>query len=356
MKYREVHIRVQELDIFTNKTLSDIISKKFRQEMPYRCHAAPTIEVIEVWNRSHEDMGNILCHLQDCIPVPGTGQRCSVFNIDKEFRYRHLIPFQKHVRKILKDHIINNRLSEAGTVLGMDEIHPWQCLALEDWINVQTLAEYRIAANPRDPLLHFALRLDHYMTFTDPLKRYIDMVAHRFIGALLSDECSPYYKNEIEKICSEMNDFLLRRKQFYNGCQILLCGHELVQLPQLFNGYVHEVSNMDIVLCYPSLRRLPTVSKRIPLNILQTRERPCFIQSRTVNRDILEMRWQNRLYSVRHKLKSKRKDNASMRLAYFERNLFNIGFSNFHPLFFFSKLSDANIFIHAYLTVYHKFV
>lgn len=314
MKYREVHVKVQELDIFTNKTLAHIVSKKFRQEMPYRCHAAPTIEVIELWNKSHEDMGNILCHLQDCEPVPGTGQRCSVFNIDKEFRYRHLIPFQKNVRKILKDHIMNNRLREAGTILGMDEIHPWQCLALEDWINVQTLAEYRIAANPRDPLDHFALRLDHYMTFTSPLKRYIDLVAHRFIDAFLSDECSPYYKNEIEKICSEMNDFLLRRKQFHNGCQILLCGHELVQLPQLFNGYVHEVSNMDIVLCYPSLRRLPTVSKRIPLNILQTRERPCFIQSRTVNRDILEMSWQNRLYSIQHKLESRRKDNASIRL------------------------------------------
>lgn len=314
MKYRDVHIRVQELDIFTNNTLSDIVSKKFREEMPYRCHAAPTIEVIEVWNKSHEDMGNILCHLQDCEPVPGTGQRCSVFNIDKEFRYRHLIPFQKNVRKILKDHIINNRFSEAETILGMDEIHPWQCLALEDWINVQSLAEYRIAANPRDPLLHFALRLHHYMTFTSPLKRYIDMVAHRFINALLSDECSPYFKNEIEKICSEMNDFLLRRKQFYNGCQILLCGHELVQLPQLFNGYVHEVSTMDIVLCYPSLRRLPTVSKRIPLNILQTRERPCFIQSRTINRDILEMSWYNRLYSIQHKLKRQRKDNFSIRL------------------------------------------
>lgn len=314
MKYREVHVRVQELVIFTNKTLSGILFKTFKEEMPYRCHAAPTVDVIDVWNRNNEDMGNILCHLQDCEPVPGTGERCSVFNIQKEFRDRPLIPFQKNVMKILKDHIINNRWNEVGTILGMDGIHPWQCLALEDWINVQTLAEYRIAAKPCDPLLHFALRHDHYMTFTSPLKRYIDLVTHRFIDAYLSEKCSPYDKNEIEKLCSEMNDILLRQKQFYNGCQNLLFGHELFQLPQLFNGYVHEVSNMEINLCYPSLRKLPTVSKRIPLNILQTRERPSFIQSRTINRDILEMSWQNRLYSIHHKLPSKRNDNASMRL------------------------------------------
>lgn len=314
LKYREIYIRIQELAIFTNKTVSDILSKTFREEMPYRCHAAPTVDVIEVWNRSNEDMGNILCHLQDCEPVPGTGERCSVFNIQKEFRDRPLIPFQKNVMKILKDHIINNRWNEVGTILEMDEIHPWQCLALEDWINVQTLAEYRVVVKPRDPLLHFALRLDHYMTFTSPLKRYIDMVAHRFIDAFLSDKRSPYDKIEIDKICKEMNDTLLRRKQFYNGCQILLFGHELFQSPQLFNGYVHEVSNMEINLCYPNLRKLPSVSKRIPLNILQTRERPSSIESKTINRDILKVRWQNRLYSIQHKLQSKSKDNASMRL------------------------------------------
>lgn len=65
MKYREVDIRIQELVIFTNKSISGILSKRFGEEMPYRCHAAPTVDVIELWNRSNEDMGNILCHIQE---------------------------------------------------------------------------------------------------------------------------------------------------------------------------------------------------------------------------------------------------------------------------------------------------
>lgn len=258
MKNKEVIIKLQEITIFTNKTISDILLKRFRNEMPYRCHPEPTIEVLDLWNKLHPDFGNILCRLQECEPVPGSGNRCSVFNFDKTFSYRHSFPFQKNVWEVLQEHIRKSNWNDVGVILGMDEIHPWQCLASEDWINNQPLAEYRTANSKTDRLLHFALREDHYMTFTSPLKRYIDMVAHRFIEALLSDEKqSPYTKCEIDRICSEMNDALLRQKQFHNGCKILICGHELKKQPQLFNGFVHEVSNLDIIMCYPSLHKLP---------------------------------------------------------------------------------------------------
>lgn len=47
------------------------------------------------------------------------------------------------------------------------------------------------------------------MIFISFFKCYIDMVVYWFINVLFFDECSFYYKNEIEKICLEMNDFLL---------------------------------------------------------------------------------------------------------------------------------------------------
>lgn len=315
MKNKEVCIKLHELTIFTNKTISGILTKRFRNEMPYRCHPAPAIEVLDLWNKLHPDFGNILCRLQECEPVPGSGNKCSVLNFDKKFSYRHSFPFQKNVWEVLQEHIDKSHWNDVGVILGMDEIHPWQCLASEDWINVQTLAEYRTANSKTDRLLHFALREDHYMTFTSPLKRYIDMVAHRFIEALLSDQKqSPYTKCDIDRICSEMNAAVLRQKQFHNGCKILLCGHELTKQPQLFNGFVHEVSNIDIIMCYPSLHKLPQVCKKIPLNILQTRERPSFFENKVHKRDILEVNWQNRIYSMHCKMNRKRNNNPRIRL------------------------------------------
>lgn len=40
-----------------------MVFKKFREEMFYCCYVVLIIEVIEVWNKSYEDMGNILCYL-----------------------------------------------------------------------------------------------------------------------------------------------------------------------------------------------------------------------------------------------------------------------------------------------------
>ncbi|XP_061163419.1 helicase with zinc finger domain 2-like [Saccostrea echinata] len=316
MRNKYVRDLLQELILFTNMKISERVSKRYQKFMPYRCHQAPSIDVVKLWNESHTDMGDILCRLQSLEAVPGTGSYCSVFNFGREFSYRHVLPFQRCVWETLKEHINKNQWNEVGHILGMDEIHPWQLLALEDWINVQTLAEYRCLNQKHDPLLHYALRRDHYMTFTSPLRLYIDLVAHRLLDDLLSSDkkdCS-YNTLEIEQICNEMNDILLRRKKFYSGCQVLLCGHELYMQPQLFNGFVHDVSNIDISLCYPSLRKFPEMSKRIPLNFLRTKERPSFQENRIHKRDILTMKWQSRLYSIQRKLERNKNNDGYLRL------------------------------------------
>lgn len=315
MKHKDVRNFIHELMIFTNLKISERLRRKYHTVMPYRCHAAPSTDVVKLWNESHSGMGDLLCRLQDLNVAPATGFYCSIFNFEKPLSYRHSLPFQKVVWEILKEHIDKGHWREVGHILGMDEIHPWQSLALEDWINVQSKAEYRCLSQKHDPLLHYALRSDHYMSFTSPLNLYIDLVAHRLIDDFLSDSrnCS-YDSQEMGNICSDMNDILLRKKKFYNGCLILLSGHQLYKQPQVFNGFVHEVSNTDICLSYPSLRKLPQVSKRIPLNILQTKERPGFEENRIHKREILIMRWQRRLYSVERKSLKHRDDNASIRL------------------------------------------
>ncbi|XP_062578588.1 helicase with zinc finger domain 2-like isoform X2 [Saccostrea cucullata] len=315
MRYRHVRDLLQELMIYTNMKISERVRRRYQEIMPYRCHSAPSIEIVNLWNESHAEMGDILCRLQNLEAVPGTGCICSIFNLEREYSYRHVLPFQRCVWETLKERIDKNQWNEVGYILGMDEIHPWQSLAFEDWINVQSLAEYRCLNQKHDPLVHYALRRDHYMTFTSPMRQYIDLVAHRLLEDLLSDkkECS-YNIQEMEHICNEMNDILLRKKKFYNGCQVLLCGHELHTRPQIFNGFVHDVSNIDISLCYPSLRKFPEISKRIPLNILQTKERPSFQENRIHKRDILTMKWQSRIYAINRKLEYKKNDDGYLRL------------------------------------------
>lgn len=54
---------------------------------------------------------------------------------------------------------------------------------------------------------HVALCLMAYTHFSSPLRRYVDLVNHRIIKAILKKELSPYTIEELEKICDYINQY-----------------------------------------------------------------------------------------------------------------------------------------------------
>lgn len=57
------------------------------------------------------------------------------------------------------------------------------------------------------PLSHVGLGLPVYCHFTSPLRRFVDLVNHRIIKALIHQEKSSYNKDELDKIAEYVNDF-----------------------------------------------------------------------------------------------------------------------------------------------------
>lgn len=54
---------------------------------------------------------------------------------------------------------------------------------------------------------HVGLCLIAYTHFTSPLRRYVDLVNHRIIKAILQQKSSPYTQEELEKICIHINEY-----------------------------------------------------------------------------------------------------------------------------------------------------
>ena len=63
------------------------------------------------------------------------------------------------------------------------------------------------------PLQHVGLALDTYSHFTSPLRRFVDLVNHRIIKAIIRGVSSPYHRDELQDIADYINDFHCQYKE-----------------------------------------------------------------------------------------------------------------------------------------------
>ncbi|XP_061196372.1 helicase with zinc finger domain 2-like [Saccostrea echinata] len=311
----DAHLLVQELDIFTNQSIAKFLFAKYPRCVPCKCHVRPSEKLLLRWKNAHnEHMDNILFHLQDC--EIGTGAVCSIFNCKPSLiRYRHHVPVQNNVWDALKEYARLKQYDKLQVVLGADEIHPLQNLALEEWIEIQEAAEYKCLISKQLEALHFDLRVPIFTTFTAPLRRFIDLVVHRMVHAALDNlKEPPYSENEIQKICVEMNQTNRIRKQFRKSCLKLLFAHSLSNDPRVFNGFIRNVTNNDVELTFPTLRKLSRASKLLPINLLHSKQKPKFEKEIGFDRYFMTIKWQNRIYSLNRRTKNPPKENTYLRI------------------------------------------
>lgn len=272
----DAFVLVKELHIFANRTVACFLFNKYPKCVPCKVHPRPPANVFQKWKESNEKhLDNILFQLQDC--ELGPGAVCSAFNCNpNSLRYRHLIPIQNNVWEAMQESAKSKQFDTLQLVMGADEVHPMQALGLENWIELQEKSEFK-CSSPRGDHNHFDLRVAIFTYFTAPLSRFIDLVVHRFIHAALDNETEPpYTEDEIQRICEKMNQANRIRKQFRKSCLVFLFAHSLHSYPRVFNGFIQNVTNNDVELVFPTLRKLPRMSKILPLNLLKSKHNPEF--------------------------------------------------------------------------------
>ncbi|NCO74011.1 MAG: RNB domain-containing ribonuclease [Cyanobacteria bacterium] len=60
---------------------------------------------------------------------------------------------------------------------------------------------------------HVGLCLIAYIHFTSPLRRFVDLVNHRIVKAIIKQESSPYTASELDNICLKINNFYQEFKE-----------------------------------------------------------------------------------------------------------------------------------------------
>ncbi|XP_060082145.1 helicase with zinc finger domain 2-like [Ylistrum balloti] len=289
---QEAHNLVEEFMILTNKTVAQFVCSKFPNFAILRCHDVPTKERVQKWLRKYPLISNLIMRLQNT-EIPNLQQTLGMLSIKKK-DLNTPIKIQQWVWSFLEQCANEKNFRKACEIAGCDDLHPEQALALREWKSFQEEAKYKCheASKNRGKSYHFALRIPDYIHFTSPIRRYADLVNHRFVHAALDNEKDPPYKrSEIEDICLHLNQVSKRKNLFEQQCKALIDGHSLRKNPTVCNGYIEETATDKITLFFPEKKSMTERNKEIHLKLLRVSCQP------EIRNDILSLTWHKRIYS-----------------------------------------------------------
>ncbi|XP_052090433.1 helicase with zinc finger domain 2-like [Mytilus californianus] len=297
---REAHYLVEEFMILANNAIGKFLLKKFEDCIPLRVQQPPNPEHVKTWLESHEYYADLILKLQEIRPSPSLwhDRKLTIDNTQTE-KYDKLLMYQHWVWKKIILAIEQKDYTAASRIIGCDELHPFSCLALEEWYEYQERAEYKCSGeiHPKQDGSHFTLSMFPYTHFTSPIRRYSDIIVHRLLHCALNNKGPCYTKDEVSEMCHYLNEVTRRAKKYQKHCRALRWGYKLTEEPQIFHGFVKTVSEKEISVVFPGHRSLPKSSKNIQLNCLNALKKPEFKTDTLTGRKILELTWKKRLYS-----------------------------------------------------------
>ncbi|XP_048757563.2 helicase with zinc finger domain 2-like [Ostrea edulis] len=291
----DAHNLVEEYMILANHVIANFLLARYPHCVPLRVQEEPSAETVREWMESYPVIGNFVLGIQH-LPLPDK----TAIEVRKvpSLRWNKIFPIQLHVWKKLTSDLRESNFEEVQRVVGTDAIHPQQALALEAWISFQETAEYRCSGNlgRRRGCLHFCLGIRRYTHCTSPIRRYSDIIAQRLIHAALDGRNSPYTKEEVERICENINNVTKQEKAFEKQCFALHFGKKLSRKPVLCNAMVQNVSEKEVSLHFPGMRKLPKDCKDIPYHMLKVSAKPV-VKPGEDSKSFASLLWQQRLYS-----------------------------------------------------------
>ena len=198
----------------------------------------------------------------------------------------------------LNEKIENGSFSDFKQILCDVRGFPQQLRAWVEWTSNNHKAVYQCAPNLVTVPHHFDLNLPLYTHFTSPIRRYIDLVVHRFVSAMIHQSpMPPYSRNQIENLCEYCSDAdanqLMYTETMMQICESKMQPGRLIK----YHGLVKEIldKSMSILLSSPSNQFLCETSRdSVLFSALNLHSKP-----ESINHMSCKLQWYMRIYDVK---------------------------------------------------------
>lgn len=321
---------VDEFILLVNSVAYMKLVSAYPKCIPMVCQDPPSDKNVLEWLRSYPLICHLIGHLQQTKILPN--KELSVKYVFENISSNAVHRVQKWVwNKVKKcmNIVENNDLAEIQVILGQDDLHPMQALALDEWQSFQKSTMYRCSGKAEslasDELKQFSLTkyktpLPNQLHITSPITRFIDILAHRLCHAALDKTIVPYNSEEVAELCHSVNKGEKQARLFAIKCKQLHLAYELLHSPMFVHSFVQTVCDREMILFIPGFSWLSIECRKISFNLLQVFSCPEVEESRedvrfNAEKGTVVLKWKRRIYSTDGKPPKPKDDNKGYQVS-----------------------------------------
>eukprot|EP00058_Branchiostoma_floridae_P025252 XP_002610742.1 hypothetical protein BRAFLDRAFT_90929 [Branchiostoma floridae] len=275
------HAMVEEMMILANTKVAEVLRQNFPEVTPLRKQQPPKKEKLESWRQRHGGLSGYSVELAKSLP---NGESTDTPTAE--------IPLLKEIWDEIRLAALSGDLNRIQQLVCTDENHPTLARALLQLRGIQDRAQFTCSA--AEPSEHYSLNQSAYTYFSSPIRRYIDVVVHRLLVALIAKQPPPYTSDEMKEICSHYNNMENNAKTYERETLVLKLAYDWMNKPEVMYPVIDTVDGQEIQLLMPSVRHTESRQRRVAFNLLK----PAAMPSPEDEGGSVEVRWKQRIYDT----------------------------------------------------------
>jgi exoribonuclease R len=258
----EAHILIQELMIWTNKSVAIKLLNSF-----------PNATVLRVQNKPSED---------DLIRQHGAGMAISLALRSRAGADETPVD-QAHILTSvyakIKKNLENGQILNVHHHIQFEHLHPQIAVAVAGLHQSRRScgADYVVSTEDKKEYWHDTLQCAQYTHFTSPIRRYIDIVVQRLLRAAIHTEKCPYNRVELQEICRQTKEAVKRSNNYAREVRRLDLATQLRKIGQQVVSIVQQITKdaeVELIFIDPLLSVLYPRERSIALKHLNAQTLP----------------------------------------------------------------------------------